>query len=60
MEEGTRVKWVGVQWPHPGTVGTVLSVAEHDENQIKVLWDDRPKWQSQYTFERRKNLSEVS
>lgn len=58
MTEGTRVAWAGNQdpWCAPGYNGTVASVAAHDENQIKVIWDERHPWFGRYTFERRKNL----
>lgn len=57
IEEGTRVSWAGNQnrWCAPGYNGTVLKVAHHDENSLKVLWDER-EFGTLYTWERRANL----
>lgn len=54
IESGARVRWAGVQDPRcaPGFKGVVLKIAYHDENSVKVLWDERHT----YTWERRKNL----
>lgn len=54
---GARVIWAGKQhpWCAPGYNGTVLKVAQHDENRVKVLWDER-EFGTLYTWERRANL----
>lgn len=61
MTPDTKVKWVGKQHPNcrPGTKGTVLKVAHHDPDSIKVLWDDRPLSLGRYTWERAKNLAVI-
>lgn len=58
IEEGTRVTWAGTQspWCAPGFKGTVLKVADHDENSLKVEWSDRHPALGTYTWERRANL----
>jgi hypothetical protein len=59
MTPDTKVKWAGKQHPNcrPGTTGTVLKVAHHDPDSIKVLWDDRHPALGRYTWERSKNIS---
>lgn len=67
MHPGARVKWVGDQseWCAPGYTGTVLKVAHHDEDSLKIKWDEvlRPdgtvrEWVAReaYTWERRANI----
>lgn len=55
MKIGDRVKWVGIQDPRaaPGFHGVVERIAHHDEDSLRVLWDER----GTYTWERRKNLA---
>jgi hypothetical protein len=57
-----RVGWAGRMHPNcrPGTIGTVLKVAHHDPDSVKVLWDDRPPSLGRHTWERRKNLTFIT
>lgn len=59
FEPPAQVRWAGQMHPNcrPGTTGTVLAVAHHDPNSIKVRWDDRHPALGIYTWERAKNLS---